>query len=329
MCLYPKLIKNRKYIKNKKNGGNIPEMKDPRVQFVPVGCGNCMECRKQKSRQWQVRLHEEIRHNKTGKFVTLSFSDESLIELGNSINGLSGYNLDNEIATLAVRRFLERWRKKFKKSCRHWLITELGQKCTERIHLHGLLFTEESEQTIQDIWKYGNVFIGEYVSERTINYIVKYVNKIDAKHPLYKSKILTSHGIGKQYMSREDSKNNLFNRNGETIETYKTRKGFKMSLPIYYRNHLYNEEERELLWLQKLDKQERWVNGVRIDVSTDKGMEDYERSLRQARITNKEFGFGDDTVDKEKRRYENAKRNKLKLERLQKQYAKKNRNNNN
>jgi hypothetical protein len=31
MCLYPRLIKNRKYIKNKKNGGNIPPVKDERV----------------------------------------------------------------------------------------------------------------------------------------------------------------------------------------------------------------------------------------------------------------------------------------------------------
>ena len=31
MCLYPKLIKNRKYIANKKNGGNIPPVSDLRV----------------------------------------------------------------------------------------------------------------------------------------------------------------------------------------------------------------------------------------------------------------------------------------------------------
>ena len=54
---------------------------------------------------------------KNGKFVTLTFSEESLVELGEdkNINTLNGYNLDNGIATLAVRRFLERWRKKYKK----------------------------------------------------------------------------------------------------------------------------------------------------------------------------------------------------------------------
>ena len=53
MCLYPKLIKNRKYIANKKNGGAIPPVTDLRVIMVPVGCGKCIECLKQKGREWQ------------------------------------------------------------------------------------------------------------------------------------------------------------------------------------------------------------------------------------------------------------------------------------
>ena len=67
MCLYPKLIKNRKYIANKKNGGNIPPVNDLRVLMVPVGCGKCIECKKQKSREWSIRLQEEIRHMNNGK----------------------------------------------------------------------------------------------------------------------------------------------------------------------------------------------------------------------------------------------------------------------
>ena len=115
MCLYPKLIKNRKYVANKKNGGNVPIPTDQRVLQVPVGCGNCMECRKQKARAWSIRLQEEIRTDKTGKFVTLTFSNESIYELNEEVKGIEGYARDNEIAKLGVRRFLERWRKKHKK----------------------------------------------------------------------------------------------------------------------------------------------------------------------------------------------------------------------
>ena len=113
MCLYPRLIKNRKYVANKKNGGNVPPVKDPRVIWVPVGCGRCMECRKQKSREWKVRLLEEIKHDKRGQFITLTFSNESIKELCkvDTLSKLNGYTLDNELATLAMRRFLERWEK--------------------------------------------------------------------------------------------------------------------------------------------------------------------------------------------------------------------------
>ena len=48
MCLYSKLIKNRKYLSNKKNGGNIPTVPDDRVTYVPIKCGKCIECVKAK-----------------------------------------------------------------------------------------------------------------------------------------------------------------------------------------------------------------------------------------------------------------------------------------
>ena len=77
------------------------------------------------------------------------------------------------------------------------MITELGHENTERIHLHGILFTKEDTQTIADIWKYGNIWIGDYCNAKTINYIIKYVTKVDEQHKGYEPKILTSAGIGK------------------------------------------------------------------------------------------------------------------------------------
>lgn len=308
MCLYPKIIKNRKYLANKKNKGIVPQAKDKRVLYVPVACGKCMECRKQKARQWQVRLSEEIRHNGSGKFVTLTFSNESLEELGSTINGLSGYELDNEIATKAVRRYFERWRKKYKKSCKHWLVTELGTTRTERIHLHGIMWTDEVED-IKKIWKYGNVWIGDYVSEKTINYIVKYISKGDKVHKEYKSKILTSAGIGKGYINRFDGKSHVYNK-GDTKEFYRTRTGVKLNLPIYYRNNLFTEEEREKLWIEKLDKQERWVDGKRIDISN--GEEEYYKVLEDARKKGRRLGYGDGSIDWERRKYEKERRNLIK-----------------
>ena len=47
MCLYPKLILNRKYLPNKKNGGIPPKCPDERLRYVTAACGKCYECRKQ------------------------------------------------------------------------------------------------------------------------------------------------------------------------------------------------------------------------------------------------------------------------------------------
>ena len=41
------MIKNPKYLPNKKNNNNPPEITDERVKYVPIGCGNCIECRNQ------------------------------------------------------------------------------------------------------------------------------------------------------------------------------------------------------------------------------------------------------------------------------------------
>ena len=167
MRLYPKFIQNKKYLPNKKNGWNAPTAKDDRVTLVPVGCGNCIECRKLKAREWQVRLNEEIRNNKNGVFVTLTFDEKSLDILEKEIRLDTNYHEKeiNTLPTLAVRRFLERWRKKYGKSVRHWLITELGHQNTERIHLHGLIFTDNKED-IEPIWSYGYVYLGQFVMRK-------------------------------------------------------------------------------------------------------------------------------------------------------------------
>ena len=101
MCLYPKLITNKKYTATKKNGGVIPHIKDKRTMQVPMICGKCMECRKQKAREWQTRLTEEIRSEDKCEFVTLTFSNESYKELYKKIDTekKGAYEIDNEIAT--------------------------------------------------------------------------------------------------------------------------------------------------------------------------------------------------------------------------------------
>lgn len=291
MCLYPSIRTNKRYLPNKKNGYTWIKCDDERKKYVAYGCGKCIECMKQKRRNWQVRLQEEIRDDKTGNFVTLTFNEESIKELSEII----GSTESNTIATLAVRRFLERWRKKHKKSVKHWLITELGHKNTERLHLHGIIFTKETKD-IEKIWKYGHIVLGNgkgtnYVNEKTINYIIKYVTKIDEDHKEYQPIILTSPGIGNRYTYREDAKRNKFNEE-KTIETYKLKNGMEIAMPIYIRNKLWTEDERDKLWTNLLDKNTRYVCGEKIDVSTIEGEIEYEKTLSYYQQKNEKLGFG-------------------------------------
>jgi hypothetical protein len=375
MCLYPKYIQNKKYTETKKNGGNIPAVTDKRTLLIPVGCGNCMECRKQKAREWQVRLLEDIKHNKMAKFITLTFNNESIKELtatvindayteinkiankkikiwsnhdDDGINPLeelryiernidnkeikkevdkikqkiTGYDLDNAIATKAVRLFLERWRKKHKKSLRHWLVTELGHAGTENIHLHGIIWTEEENEEIRNKWGYGYAWLGNevngkminYVNAKTVNYITKYVNKIDEKHKTYKSIILTSAGIGRDYTNTYNATTNKYNET-ETIETYRTTTGHKIALPKYWRNKIYTDEEKERLWLIKLDKEIRYINGEKIDISKDE--EEYYKTLEYYRTVNKELGYGTDEKNWKRKIYEEQRRTMLQKKRIE------------
>ena len=347
------MIKNPKYRANKKNGGLIPAILDERALHVPIGCGKCMECRKQKAREWQVRLMEDIKENKGGRFITLTFNNESysklyydtpdLLERESHIDGvkrkkeieIKGYDKDNAIATRALRLFLERWRKKYKKTLRHWLVTELGHQGTENIHMHGIVWQPkeftgnwlEFTKEVERVWAYGYVWRykwergkkANYVNEQTVNYCVKYINKADLNHKAYKSIVLTSPGIGANYMRGINKNNNKYNGT-ETDETYKTRSGHKIALPIYYRNKLYTDEEKEKLWLNKLDKKERWVGGERVDIS--KGEEGYYKLLDWYRRINKQLGYGDDKVNWTRAKYEHERRIIMQRARIGRDYPK-------
>lgn len=326
MCLYSKLIKNPKYRANKKNGGEIPPMADTRISYVPIACGNCIECRRKKAREWQVRLLEDIKTHKNGKFITLTFSNEWIKNLSEGyINsngqwskgiqeGLKGYDAANAIATLGVRNFVERWRKKYKKSIRHWLITELGHEGTENIHMHGIIWTNENMDEVERIWQHGMIWKGKkvgekegvdilqnYVNDTTVGYMTKYVNKIDNDHKEYKAIILTSPGIGREYINTLNAQKNKYSE-GKTKETYRTRTGHEISIPTYWRNKIYSEKQREKLWLEKLDKQQRWIMGLKIDIS--KGEDQYYKVLRTYQELNKQLGYKDGTRDWSRAKYE-------------------------
>lgn len=282
MCLYPKLIPNPKYQKNKKNGGRVPKLKDERVRYIPAKCGQCIECRQQLTREWLFRIEAEQKYNPIkGVCVTLSFSEEALDKLPEEAN---------ESAARAVRLFQKRWDKKYKKAPRHWLKPELGHKGTERLHIHGFMWVEHPED-IENLWGYGNVVI-EPIGQDAINYATKYINKPDKEHDGFIGKIMASKGIGYSWLKTQTAER--YKREGENAPSYiRLNDGRKINIPTYLRRKLYDDETREKIWIKLLDKQVRYVRGIPIKAvdETLEGYREYLEALQHAQAENVKLGY--------------------------------------
>lgn len=280
MCLYPHIIRNPRYKPSKKNGGNVPTPDDERKLWVAIGCGKCIECRRKKVREWRIRIENEVKYNEIrGKGITLSFSEDALNSLPIEANSA---------AARAIMLFLKRWHKEKGKALRHWFIVELGHENTERVHLHGIVWTKHLED-IERIWRYGNIKT-EPLTEDTVNYLIKYVNKPDKQHDGFIGKIFASKGIGQAFL--DSHKAQEIKKKGAAAPQYlKLADGRKIDIPMYWRKKLFTEDQREKIWTNLLDKQERWVMGQRIDVSTKTGMDLYYKTLKYEQKINARNGY--------------------------------------
>ena len=84
----------------------------------------------------------------------------------------------------------------------------------------------------------------------------------------------------------------------QTKETYRFRNGVKINLPIYYRNKIYTEEEKEQLFLQKIEKGEIYVRGVKVRREDE---EEYLKLLENARQLQKRlYGISQDEWEEAK-----------------------------
>lgn len=315
MCLYSKVIENKAFIPNAKNKG-IPKICDnERKRGVNTKCGRCIECKSERRKEWQIRLCEEIKDNADEiKFITLTISEEA----GKELEEACGSDSADDIARLAVRRFTERWRKEFKKAPRHWLSTELGGRSTERLHFHGFIWGNEED--IQRHWKYGHIFVGgydkstgkriHYISEKSINYMTKYIIKVDKKHPTYQSKLFTSKGMGLRYIENEGKVRNRY-KGEDTNKKYRFENGKEGRLPNYYKMKLWSDEERNELWSNYIKKNKIYIMGEELKDWHD-GCDEYERNKRieiqRATLLyyqklNKEMGYGDDSIKWKQREY--------------------------
>lgn len=134
-------------------------------------CGYCRPCRKEKARQWTVRLVLEQMAHDESCFITLTYKDAPI-----------------SVSKRDCQLFIKRLRKRLKKPIRYYLVAEYGDK-SFRSHYHLILFGHAfldgslalgnnlyTHQDLIDTWSHGHVSIGQ-CTPASIQYCCNYVQK--------------------------------------------------------------------------------------------------------------------------------------------------------
>ena len=80
-------------------------------------------------------------------------------------------------------------------------------------------------------------------------------------------------------------------------------------LPKYYRQKIYNDDQREQLWINKINNPTKWVLGQQVD--TNKTMKNYIELIKAARIKNQKLNYGSSKINVDKQQQENKRRTQL------------------
>ncbi len=193
-----------------------------------------------------MRLLYELQRYPNSIFVTLTFDESSLRRFEDDPNK-------------SLSLFLDRVRKRYGKQVRHWFVAEYGSK-RGRLHYHGILFDIDiNNEDLADLWKYGNTFVG-YANEITAKYIVKYLTKDDTKGYKKAPRVVSSKGIGESFLQTADCA--LLKKQ---MATCFEKNGYKVPIPRYYLDKMYNEREKEIIsyYLYMESQFDYYVGGTR------------------------------------------------------------------
>lgn len=248
MCLSPKRIVNRHYLKLADNNyTKAYQLFRYALDFyVNVDCGLCFDCQKKRGRNWRTRLLDEY-------YYHLHRFPESKVHFCTLTIAPKYYSLfnTNPKAIKMIRFFLERYRKRYGCSFKHFICSEYGEK-RGRLHFHMIGFRMLCDiDELRDLWKYGRVDIQTLKGPQGLTYVSGYITKIvhgdklsDENIPLFidpskKTFILSSPGFGLSYAL--DYSNRFFHCTGDRLKIVNTRyDGSPYAIPRYYKDKIFS-----------------------------------------------------------------------------------------
>lgn len=213
----------------------LPDGQGGAIYNIPVACGKCLPCKKNRVNQWSFRLMEQQKVSETSKFVTLTYDTEYVPITKNGFMTLVKTSKDYQELVperqkherdVSLQAFIKRLRyfeeqrialyngKKaalnkakptYAKKISYYAVGEYGSK-RKRPHYHIILFNVLDDESIRKAWPFGNVHIDE-VNNNTIDYTLKYMVKEPQKRfKKYDAQLefsIMSKGIGEDYLKKK------------------------------------------------------------------------------------------------------------------------------
>lgn len=132
---------------------------------LEFGCGQCIPCRINRSRQWVGRMLLESYEHPFSAFITLTYSEEH-VPFGECVSKRHVQLFIKSLRlTVAPRKI------------RYYMVSEYGEE-NRRPHYHGILYgiSPMEQDLIQKVWPHGFVMVGT-AQHQSMSYVSGYIIK--------------------------------------------------------------------------------------------------------------------------------------------------------
>lgn len=216
--------------------------------YVPLVCGKCPPCLKRRVDEWVFRLMEEEKVSTHAHFVTLTYAPHSVPLSRNNFMTLHQPDFTN---------FMKRLRKiSYGKKLKYYACGEYGSS-NKRPHYHAIIFNNPDKLHYRDAWslidrktgkpnQIGQIHVGDLTNDSAA-YCLKYMEKREyirkfSRDDRKKEFSTQSQHLGLSYLSPQIIR---YHRS-RPFELYiVTKGGKKIAMPKYYREKIWNEQERQ------------------------------------------------------------------------------------
>lgn len=252
---------------------------------IPLPCGKCPYCKKRRVASWEFRLLKEEERSSSSHFITLTYDSRHVpINSKKQLTLSSGKGSDLQL-------FFKRLRKLQTAKIKYYAVGEYGTT-NNRPHYHIIMFNlaninnlarawTAKERSSENISQIGNVHVGT-VSGNSIAYTCKYIAK-QGRIPMFKGDLrkpefsVMSNGLGKNYLTKEMIK---WHQADLTRMYVVLKGGVKIAMPKYYRNFIFDEDERE--------KQRNLINKI-TEQEQIKLRQHYEKLYKNTNLTFEQY----------------------------------------